>query len=322
MSTCIEWAREAIRLELDAIRDLMERLDDRLEAAVDLIYNSRGRLIVTGMGKAGIVGRKIAATLSSTGTPSFFMHPSEAFHGDLGIVTASDVAMIVSNSGETEEVIRLIPSFRRLGVKIISLLGNADSTLSRYSDILLDVSVRREACPLGCAPTASTTAAMVMGDAVAVCLIHRRGFTEQDFGMFHPGGSLGKRLLYRVRDIMVSGEEVPRVHLDTRFNEAIMEVSRKRMGATTVVDEQGALHGVFTDGDLRRLLDGGRPPDLSEPMQRFMIRNPLRVIAETMAVDAAQIMKEKAITFLPVVDENSRVVGALHLHMLVREGLV
>ncbi len=322
MNQCVQWAREAITLELEAIKEVMDRLDDRLEQAVDLIHQCKGRLIITGMGKAGIVGRKIAATLSSTGTPSFFMHPSEAFHGDLGIVTASDVALAISNSGETEEVIRLLPSFKRFGLKIISLVGNQKSTLARYSDIVLDVSVRREACPLDCAPTSSATAAMVMGDALAVCLIHKRGFTEQDFGMFHPGGSLGKRLLYRVNDIMRRREDVPRVHMDTKFNEAIMEISDKRMGATSVVDHDGVLQGVFTDGDLRRLLTGGHPPDLSETMERFMIRSPYHVTPETMAVDAAQIMKEKSITFLPVVDEELRVVGALHLHKLVSEGLV
>lgn len=311
--------REALDIETEGIVALADRLDDSAVQAVETILACTGRVIVTGMGKMGLIGRKIAATLSSTGTPAFFLHPAEAYHGDLGIIASDDVVLAMSNSGQTEEVTNLLPHIKRFGVKIIAMTGQCESTLARHADVIVDCGVAREACPMNVAPTASTTAALAMGDAIAVALIARRGFTSDDYAIFHPGGSLGRKLLLHVRDIMHAGEDIPTVQPGTALRDAIVEMSSKRLG-TAIVTENGTLRGIFTDGDLRRLFEAGGNP-LEKTIDEVMVAEPKRCHPGDLAAEALRTMEEKSITALPVVDEDNNVVGIVHLHDLIRAGL-
>ncbi len=320
MSDSIQKGKEVIRIEAEAVAALEGKIDERFEAAVEMIFHSSGRVIVTGMGKSGIVARKIVATMNSTGTAAIFLHPSDAVHGDLGMVRREDVVICISKSGDTEEIRQLLPMFRRIGVKIISMVGNVTSHLARQSDIVLDMSVKEEACPHDLAPTASTTATLAMGDALAIALLHKRQFTKEDFAMFHPGGNLGKRLLLRVEELMVTGKNIPIVQEHIPLTEAIVEMTSKRLGATCVVNEGGVLRGIVTDGDLRRLLQ--RTTDISRlRAEDAMTRNPKTIRKELLAAMALEEMESFNITQLVVVDEQQRPVGMIHLHDLVKAGL-
>lgn len=314
-------AREVILIEAEAVRALAGRLDEAFLKSVELIAKCRGRVVVTGMGKAGIIGRKIAATFSSTGTPSQWMHSAEAIHGDLGQVTRNDIVIIISNSGETDEIKKLLPHFRKIGAKIIGITGNKKSNLARYSDVVLDVSVKKEACPLGLAPMASTTAALVMGDALAACLIERKGFKKEDFAFNHPGGLLGRKLLLKVDDIMRKGTHFPRVKGDTKVKDVLFAITRARCGSASVLDGKGKFVGIFTDGDLRRHLEKD-PQLLSRAVKTVMTRNPITVSEDKLAVEALRILQERKIDELPVVDEKGRLVGLLDVQDLLRAGLV
>lgn len=321
MSDIIETAKRVLRIEAEAIYGLLDRLNSSFEKAVELILNSRGKVVVTGMGKSGLIGKKIAATLASTGTPAFFMHPAEASHGDLGMVTSDDVVIAISNSGETEEVIRLIPFLKRFNVKLISITGNNGSTLARQADVNLDVTIKEEACPLGIVPTASTTATLAMGDALAVALLIKRGFKEEDFAMYHPGGSLGKRLFIRVRDLMHTGDDLPVVGPDTSMTDAIMEISSKRLGATAVVDLDRKVIGIITDGDLRRGIQRHGKAFFDMKAGEVMTRNPKTISADELAAKALAIMEEKSITSLIVPDEKGRIEGIIHIHDILKKGI-
>ncbi len=317
----LESGRRVLRMEAEAVRALVERLDSSFDRALDLLESCRGRVVLTGMGKSGFIARKVAATLASTGTPALFLHPAEGVHGDLGMIVRGDVVVAISNSGETEELISLLPAFKRLGVRLISLVGNPHSTLARESDVALDVGVAEEACPLNLAPTASTTAALAMGDALAVALLERRGIREEDFALVHPGGSLGKKLFLRVEELMHRGEELPLVAQDVPMREAIPVISGKRLGMTAVTDGEGLLIGIITDGDLRRALQ--RWPDLLERrVHSVMTRNPKRIEKSALAAKAVQVMEQHAITSLLIVDDAGRPEGVIHLHDLLRAGVV
>ena len=312
--------RRTIALERDAIARLETRIDDAFAQACRLMFECRGRVVVTGMGKSGHIGGKIAATLASTGTPAFFMHPAEASHGDLGMITAQDVVLALSNSGNTAEVVTLVPLFKRLGTPMISMTGDARSALAQAAEVNLDVSVEQEACPLNLAPTSSTTATLAMGDALAVALLEARGFTPEDFAFSHPGGALGRRLLLHVADVMRSGEAVPRVAPDTPLGQALVEISAKGLGMTTVVDADGSLLGVFTDGDLRRHLDGDI--DLrATPIGELMNRQCRTAGASILAAQALKIMEDNKISALVIVDEARRPAGVVHMHDLLRAGV-
>jgi arabinose-5-phosphate isomerase len=321
MSEEIERAKRVLKIEAEAILGLIPRLDERFTQAVRLLFECQGRVILTGMGKSGFIANKIAATLASTGTPAFFLHPAEGIHGDLGMVVKGDVVVAISNSGETAEIVSLLPSMKRLGVKLISLVGNVNSTLGKMSDICLDVSVAEEACPLGLAPTASTTAALAMGDALAIVLLQARGFKREDFALFHPGGALGRRLLIKVKDLMHVGEEVPRVREDALMKDAILEITSKKLGVTSVVNQRGELVGILTDGDLRRALEKGGNI-LSHDISRYMTTNPKLIDEEELAAKALQVMESYAITSLLIVDPDRKVKGILHMHDILRAGVV
>lgn len=313
--------QQTIRLELEAVQELLNHLDDVFSQACDLMFNCKGRVIVTGMGKSGHIGNKIAATLASTGTPSFFVHPGEASHGDLGMFTGSDVVLALSNSGETAELITILPLIKRMGAPMISITANADSTLARSADVNLHIPVDREACPLGLAPTSSTTAQLVLGDALAIALLEARGFSSEDFAFSHPGGSLGRRLLLKVDDIMHTGEDIPQVQANTSVREALLEVTRKRLGMTAVTDPQGKLLGVFTDGDLRRTLD--QEINLaSTPIADVMTTECTRVSPGILAAEALSLMQQRKINALLVVDEHDRPVGALNMHDMLKAGVI
>ncbi len=310
-----------IRVEADAIRDLEKRVDAHFVRACEHLLHCRGRIVVTGMGKSGHIGNKIAATLASTGSPAFFMHPGEASHGDLGMITASDVVLALSNSGETAEIITILPIIKRLGIPLIGMTGNPDSTLSREADVNIDVSVTREACPLGLAPTASTTAALAMGDALAVALLETRGFTELDFARSHPGGSLGRRLLLHVGDIMHKGDKIPQVSEQATISEALMEMTAKGLGMTAVVSTAQKISGVFTDGDLRRTLDRG--VDLhSTPVTEVMTRGGVTTRSQSLAAEALKLLEDNKISGLLVIDDGKNLIGALNMHDLLRAGVV
>jgi len=317
----IEAGRRTVEIESRAVADLLPRLDERFARACELCLSARGRVAVSGLGKSGHVGSKIAATLASTGTPAFFLHAAEASHGDLGMVARGDLLLAISNSGETPELLALLPPLRRLGVPVISMTGNAASTLAREAEVNLDVSVREEACPLNLAPTASTTATLAMGDALATALLEARGFTSEDFARAHPGGALGRKLLLRVSDVMRRGEDLPQVAATDAVENGLVEMSGKGLGMTAVTDASGKLLGVFTDGDLRRALDRGL--DLRKtPMQEVMTRNPRHISPQQLAAEAVNRMQEHRITALLVVETSGTLVGALNIHDLLRAGVV
>ena len=314
-------ARRTIQIEQSAIADLEQHLNGDFDTACQLALNCKGRLIVTGMGKSGHIGKKIAATLASTGTPAFFVHPGEASHGDLGMMTPEDLIIALSNSGETSEVTALLPLIKRMNAPLISITGNPDSTLSRFANANLNVQVTEEACPLGLAPTSSTTAALVIGDALAIALLEARGFSAEDFAFSHPGGSLGRRLLLKVADIMHSGDEIPLVSPDTSLDNALLEVTRKRLGMTGIQDASGKLVGIFTDGDLRRTLD--QNIDLKNtPISQVMTRECTTADAEMLAAEALQIMQSHKINALIVLNEAGTPVGALNMHDLLQAGVI
>ncbi|HSS64777.1 MAG TPA: KpsF/GutQ family sugar-phosphate isomerase [Gammaproteobacteria bacterium] len=313
--------REVIETEARALTNLMGRVDDAFVAACREMYACRGRVVVTGMGKSGHVGRKIAATLASAGTPSFFLHPGEASHGDLGMITPEDVVLAISNSGDTSEILTILPLIKRLGVPLIGLTGNPDSRIAREANVNIDVSVEQEACPLGLAPTASTTAALAMGDALAIALLDARGFSAEDFARSHPGGRLGRRLLLHISDVMHTGEGVPAVSASVRLSDALMEMTRARLGMTAIVDNQRRVLGIFTDGDLRRTLD--KQVDVHKvSIDDVMTPGCITVRADLLAAESLNIMQKHAINALLVVDEDERLVGALNMHDLLRAGVL
>lgn len=316
----LDTARRILELEIEALKTASANLGDELIKAVDLILTSPGRLIVCGMGKSGLVGRKISSTLSSTGTPSFFLHPAEALHGDLGMIRELDTVLLLSNSGETEEIVRLIPFLRRIGTGIIAMVGNPSSTLSRMADVVINAGVEREACPMNLAPTSSTTVAMALGDAIAGALIDARGFKEKDFARLHPSGSLGRRFV-AVKDLMHSGDSVPKVSPDLQLRDSIVRMSRSGFGAVVICGPVDELLGVFTDGDLRRYFEKSKVCNLDIPVKEVMTVNPRHTAPDRLAMEALKTMEDKSITSLPVV-ENNRVVGFLHLHDILRSRLV
>ena len=314
-------ASEVLEIESRAVDALRSRLNEDFVAACQLCLNTRGRIVVTGMGKSGHVSNKIAATLASTGTPAFFMHPAEASHGDLGMITGQDLLLAISYSGETTEVVTILPVVKRMGAKLLSFTGNPDSTMAQAADVHLDVSVTEEACPLNLAPTASTTATLAMGDALAVALLKSRGFTAEDFARSHPSGILGKRLLLRVADVMCGGDRIPKVRADASLSDGLMEMTEKGLGMTAIVDKNDRIQGVFTDGDLRRTLDTGI--DIHKTLiSDVMHANCKTTTADVLAAEALHILEENKITSLLVVDDDNRLIGALNIHDLFREGLM
>ena len=315
--TALELARRVLAIEADAVRALIDRIDERFLAAVSLILGRRGRVVVSGIGKSGHIARKIASTLSSTGTPAYFLHPAEANHGDLGMIESGDVFIAISHSGESEELLSIIPQVKRRGAKLIALTGNSDSSLAKESDVLLDAGVAQEACPHNLAPTASTTAALALGDALAVALLDARGFSADDFARSHPGGTLGRRLLTHVSDVMRRGADVPSVRDSATFKEALLEISRGRMGMTAVLGAEGQVRGIFTDGDLRRALEKKASFD-HVLVTEVMTANPRHIRPEALAVEAIQLMERHKVNQLLVVDERGRLVGALNMHDLFR----
>ncbi|MGO1073007.1 KpsF/GutQ family sugar-phosphate isomerase [Lysobacter sp. CA199] len=317
-----ESGRRVFEIEAQALAAVAARIDGDFTAACKLILGAKGRVVCTGMGKSGHIARKIAATLASTGTPSFYVHPGEAGHGDLGMITDADVVLALSYSGESDEVLMLLPVLKRQGNAVIGMTGRPQSTLARESDVHLDVSVPAEACPLDLAPTSSTTASLAMGDALAVALLEARGFTADDFARSHPAGALGRRLLLHITDIMHAGEEVPRVSADATVSEALVEMSHKRLGMTAVVDDAQRLIGLYTDGDLRRTLDDPGVDLRSTRIAEVMTRSPKTIGADALAVEAAQLMETHKISGLLVVDTERRVVGALNIHDLLRARVV
>lgn len=315
-------ATAVIATEARAIDGLQSRINGNFLRACQLMLECSGRVIVSGMGKSGHIARKLAATLASTGTPAFFVHPGEASHGDLGMITHKDVVLAISNSGETDELLTILPLIKRQGIKLIVMSGNEDSSLGRMADVHLDVSVSEEACPLGLAPTASTTAALVMGDALAISLLEARGFTSDDFARSHPAGSLGRQLLVHIGDIMHIGEAIPVVAHDATLFEALIEMTRKGLGMTAIVDTEQRLLGVFTDGDLRRAIDATELDLRTTPVLNQMTRNPKTIGPEKLAVEAARVMEAHKIHALLVTDSDQRVVGALNIHNLLRARVV
>ena len=317
-------AQKVLQMEAEAILDLIPRVDEHFDAAVAMILECQGRVVMTGMGKSGIIAHKISATMASTGTPSFYLHPAEGIHGDLGMVTSNDVVIAMSNSGETGEVLNILPSLRRIGAKVIAMVGNVESTLAKNSDVVLDVGVKREACPLGLAPTSSTTAALAFGDALAMALMGQHHFTSKQFAVFHPGGSLGRKLLLTVGNIMHSGSENPIVHGTATVTEALFVITDKGLGAVSVVDKNDIMIGLLTDGDIRRGLSKGMD-FLKRPVTELMTKNPKFITKDKLAAQALHIMEShtpKPITVLPVLDEERHVIGLLHMTDLVRQGVV
>ncbi len=318
----VEEAKKVIRIEAEALLALADSINGEFERGVELILASKGRVVVTGIGKSGLIGQKIASTMASTGTPAFFLHPAEGIHGDLGMIMKGDVVIAISFSGESEEVLRILPIIKRLGASLIALAGNPNSTLARAGDVFLEIAIKEEACPLGLAPTASTTATLAMGDALAVALLQQRGFKAEDFALFHPGGSLGKRLILRVFDLMHQGDAVPLVQQDTPMREALFVISEKKLGVTGVTDVNGALLGVISDGDLRRALAKGTE-FLDRPAGELMSSRPKRINQEELAAKALQQMEQYSITSLFVFSDDHAVkpVGIVHLHDLLKAGI-
>lgn len=318
--TSIETAKEVLEIEAKSIMDLKARLGGEIDEAVEILYNCKGRVIVTGMGKSGHIGRKIAATLSSTGTPAYFLHPAESTHGDSGVLTREDVVIAISNSGETLELMNLLPLIKRFSVPLISMTGKMDSTLAKAGDVVLNIEVEKEACPLGKAPTASTTVTLALGDALAICLLKKRGFSEEDFLLYHPSGALGKKKLIKVSDLMISDERMPIINQDKSFLEVVRFISEKRLGCAILTDINGRMTGVLTDGDIRRILLAHHNVE-NLVAKDVMTKNPKTVSADSIATKALAIMEKYSITSLAVTDENSVPVGIIHVHDLLREGV-
>jgi arabinose-5-phosphate isomerase len=321
MEKIIRRAKEVLEIEIEAIRDLKKRINYDFKRAVDLILKSKGRVVVSGMGKSGIIAQKLSATLASTGTPSLFLHLAEASHGDLGRVTSEDVVVVMSYSGHSQDIQQLLPLLKKIGSKIIAITGNRKSILAEYADVVLDVSVKKEACPLGLAPTASTTAMLAMADALAITLLELKGFKEEDFAFYHPGGVLGKRLLLKVEQIMRKGKAIALVREDEKVSEVLLKITQARAGSATVVDEKGRIKGIFTDGDLRRHLE--KDPDLiKRKVKEVMTKDPITINANMLAVEAGRILKEKRIDEIPVIDKDKKVVGVLDIQDLLKVGLI
>ena len=314
-------AKDVLTVEANSILWLVERIGNNFDKAIEILYNCKGRVIVTGMGKSGLIGKKIAATLSSTGTPSYFLHPAESTHGDSGLITREDVVIAISNSGETQELMNLLPLIKRFGVPMVGMTGNLNSTLAKASDVVLDISVEREACPLNKAPTASTTATLAMGDALAVCLLEKRGFSEEDFLIFHPSGALGKGFLYRVKDLMLSDKDkLPIVHENDKFKDVIEIISKFKLGMAMIITDSGKLSGVLTDGDIRRtLIRYGSTESLS--VKEIMTCNPKRISKDEYAASALHLMEKYSITALAVIDEHDQPIGVIHIHDILKAGV-
>ena len=320
-SAMLQEGKRVLEIEARAVQVLIDRLDERFVQAVDVLYQCKGKVIVSGMGKSGLIGQKIAATLASTGTPSFFLHPAEGVHGDLGMVARRDAMIAISNSGETQEVLQLLPFVKRMNLPVVALTGRTTSTLGKISDVVLDISVSEEACPMGLAPTASTTATLAMGDALALALLRKRGFKQEDFAQFHPGGTLGRRLLVKVKDLMHGGNDVPRIGLDASGSDAILEMTAKKLGMTTVLNETGLLMGIITDGDLRRFIQHGG--DFTRVTAADLAsQNPKTIGPDELATTAVGLMEQHSITALVVVDRQHRLTGVIHLHDLLKHGIV
>ena len=313
--------RRVLAIEARAVQALIDRLDEQFDKAVELLFCCKGKVVVSGMGKSGLVGQKIAATMASTGTPAFFLHPAEGIHGDLGMVGRTDVVIAISNSGETQEILQLLPYVERMGIPVVSMTGRMTSTLAKNSDVTLDVSVSEEACPMGLAPTASTTATLAMGDALAVALLQKRGFKQEDFAQFHPGGTLGRRLLVRVGDLMHAGADAPKVSESVPATAAILEITAKKLGMTTVTDSTGKLAGIITDGDLRRCIQQGR--DFAKiTAGELASHNPKSIAPDDLAAKAVEMMERFSITTLVVTEGDRRIAGVIHLHDLLKNGIV
>ena len=320
LSKINELAKEVLDIEAKSILRLKNNIGEEFDKAIDILYNCKGRVIGTGMGKSGLIGKKIAATMSSTGTPTYFLHPAESTHGDSGVITRNDVIIAISNSGETQELLNLLPLIKRFGCEMIGMTGNLNSTLSKTSEVVLDISVEREACPLGKAPTASTTATLAMGDALAVCLMEKKGFTKEDFLLFHPSGKLGKGLTYKVRDLMITGDKMPLVSESESFKDVINTISEYKLGMAMVLNDDKTLAGVLTDGDIRRTVI--KYPDTSNiKVKDVMTVNPKRITSDAYAASALNLMEKYSITALAVVDEGNVPVGVIHVHDLLRAGV-
>ena len=320
LSKIIDTAKEVLDIEAKAILRLKDNIGEDFDKAIDLLYNCKGRVIVTGMGKSGLIGKKIAATMSSTGTPAYFLHPAESTHGDSGVITRNDVIIAISNSGETQELMNLLPLIKRFGCPLIGMTGNVNSTLAKTSDVTLDISVEREADTLGKAPTSSTTATLAMGDALAVCLMEEKGFTKEDFLMYHPSGKLGKGLTYKVKDLMITGAKMPIVKDSESFTDVIRTISEYKLGMAMITDSEGVLSGVLTDGDIRRTII--KHCDTSGlTVKDVMTINPKRITSDAYAASALNLMEKYSITALAVVDEKNCPVGVIHVHDLLRAGV-
>ncbi len=318
----IKEGKRVVEIEAKEVSKLEERIDENFAKAVEILFECKGRVVLTGMGKSGIIAKKIAATMASTGTPAFFLHPAEGVHGDLGMLTRGDVVIAISNSGKTKEILDIIPVVKRLGLKLIALTGNKNSELAKKSDVVLDVSVTQEACPLGLAPTSSTTVALVMGDALAMALLKKKGFKRDDFALVHPAGSLGKRLTLKVEDLMHEDEEIPAVKEDTLMKDVVIEISSKRLGMTVVVDEDFKLKGIITDGDLRRFIEKFGKAMFDAKAKELMTKDPKVIKRDSLAVEALNLMEKYSITSLVVTDENNKVEGVIHLHDILKAGVV
>ncbi|HNW25340.1 MAG TPA: KpsF/GutQ family sugar-phosphate isomerase [Candidatus Gastranaerophilaceae bacterium] len=313
-------AKEVLDIEANSILKLKDKMNGNFEKAIEILYACKGRVIVTGMGKSGLVGKKIAATLSSTGTPSYFLHPAESTHGDSGIITREDVIIAISNSGQTQELLNLLPLLKRFDVPIIAMTGVLNSTIAKSSDVVLDVSVEKEACPLNKAPTASTTATLAMGDALAVCLLEKRGFSEEDFLIYHPSGNLGKGFLYKVEELMLSGEKLPLASQDDKFTDVIELISNKKLGLAILTDEKGIMTGVLTDGDIRRTLIKYKSVE-NLKAKEVMTVNPKTVLPDALAAKALNLMEKYSITALAISDKKGFPVGVIHIHDLLKAGV-
>ncbi len=318
----IEKAKQVLKIESEAIQALINRIDDTFVKTVDLLDKCKGRVVITGIGKSGIIGKKISATLASIGVPSIFLHAADGIHGDLGMITRNDMVIAISNSGESEEILNLLPAIKRFNVSLVSMTGNVNSTLAKKSDVVLNVSVKEEACPMGLVPTASTTATMAMGDALAMALLHKRGFKEEDFAVLHPGGSLGKKLLTQVDDLMHSGSKIPTINRDAPLKDVIMEISSKKLGIVIVVDQDDKVLGIITDGDLRRLMEKKEKDIFKTTAEEMMSKNPKTIEKNALAARALQIMEKHSITSLIITNGSKGPTGIIHLHDILKSGVV